>query len=143
MREATGDRQKYGVGQPMSSSASDTIFAYMMFLNAFDVKLVDEQGNLTVDDPKTREGMIKALDSYTKPFLDGCVPPGAVNWQDSDNNVNFKNQITVMVPNPSLSIPASEYAEQRALHRTRWSPWSGRTSRTAARSSTSPRSRPR
>jgi multiple sugar transport system substrate-binding protein len=110
VRKATGDRQKYGVGQPMSSSASDTIFAYMMFLNAFDVKLVDDQGKLTVDDPKTREGMIKALESYTKPFVDGCVPPGAVNWQDSDNNVNFKNQITIMVPNPSLSIPASEHA---------------------------------
>ena len=112
VREATGDRQKYGVGQPMSSSASDTIFAYMMFLNAFDTRLVDEEGNLTVDDPKTREGMIAALDSYTKPFLDGCVPPGAVNWQDSDNNVNFKNQITIMVPNPSLSIPASEFANK-------------------------------
>ncbi|HET6518283.1 MAG TPA: ABC transporter substrate-binding protein [Geminicoccaceae bacterium] len=112
VRRATGDRQKYGVGQPMSSSASDTIFAYMMFLNAFDAKLVDEQGNLQVDDPGTREGMIEALESYTKPFLDGCVPPGSVNWQDSDNNVNFKNQITIMVPNPSLSIPASEYANQ-------------------------------
>ena len=110
VRETTGDRQKFGVGQPMSSSASDTIFAYMMFLNAFDTKLVDDQGNLLVDQPETREGMIAALESYTKPYLDGCVPPGAVNWQDGDNNVNFKNQITIMVPNPSLSIPASEHA---------------------------------
>ena len=31
-----------------------------------------------------------------------------MNWQDSDNNVNFLNKITVMVPNPSLSIPASQ-----------------------------------
>jgi multiple sugar transport system substrate-binding protein len=112
VRDATGDRQKYGVGQPMSSAASDTIFAYMMFLNAFDVKLVDDEGNLTVDDPATRDGMIAALESYTQPYLDGCVPPGAVNWQDGDNNVNFKNQISFMVPNPSLSIPASEYAEK-------------------------------
>ena len=41
------------------------------------------------------------------------MPPGAVNWQDSDNNVNFLNKITVMVPNPSLSIPASQ-EERRA-----------------------------
>jgi multiple sugar transport system substrate-binding protein len=108
VRKATGDRNKFGVGQPMSSSASDTIFAYMMFLNAFDTQLVDKDGKLTVDDPKVREGMIKALESYTKPFLDRCVPPGAVNWQDSDNNVNFLNKITIMVPNPSLSIPASQ-----------------------------------
>jgi multiple sugar transport system substrate-binding protein len=108
VRKATGERNKFGVGQPMSSSASDTIFAYMMFLNAFDTKIVDKDGKLTVDDPKVREGMIKALESYTKPFLDRCVPPGAVNWQDSDNNVNFLNKITIMVPNPSLSIPASQ-----------------------------------
>ena len=108
VRKATGNRQIFGIGNPMSSSASDTIFAYMMFLNAFDVKIVDEQGKLLVDDPKTREGMIKALESYTKAFKDRCVPPGSVNWQDSDNNVNFLNKITVMVPNPSLSIPASQ-----------------------------------
>jgi multiple sugar transport system substrate-binding protein len=112
VREATGERQKYGIAHAMSSAASDTIFAYMMFLNAFDVKLVDENGALTVDEAQTRDGMIAAMESYTKPFLNGCVPPGSVNWQDSDNNVNFKNQITVMVPNPSLSIPASEYAEK-------------------------------
>lgn len=109
VREATGDRQKYGIGHAMSSAASDTIFAYMMFLNAFDTQLVDDEGNLIVDQPETREGMIKALESYTKSYLDGCVPPGSVNWQDGDNNVNFKNQISIMVPNPSLSIPASEY----------------------------------
>lgn len=110
VRRATGDRQKFGIGQPMSSSASDTIFAYFMFLNAYDVQIVDpDTGALTVDDPKVREGMIKALASYTKPFKDRCVPPGAVNWQDSDNNVNFLNKITIMVPNPSLSIPASQF----------------------------------
>ncbi|HET6469670.1 MAG TPA: extracellular solute-binding protein [Geminicoccaceae bacterium] len=109
VRQATGDRQKFGIGHAMSSSASDTIFAFMMFLNAFDVQIVDEEGKLTVDDPKVREGMIKALDSYTRPFMNRCVPPGSVNWQDSDNNVNFLNKITVMVPNPSLSIPASQY----------------------------------
>jgi len=110
VRKATGNRNIFGVGQPMSSSASDTIFAYMMFLNAFDTKVVDPAtGKLTVDDPKVREGMIKALESYTRPFKDRCVPPGAVNWSDADNNVNFLNRITIMVPNPSLSIPASQY----------------------------------
>ncbi len=117
VRKATGSRQVFGVGQPMSSSASDTIFAYMMFLNAFDARIVDEQGNLVVDDPKNREGMIRAMESYTRPFKDRCVPPGAVNWGDADNNVNFLNKITVMVPNPSLSIPASQKnAEDKSIY---------------------------
>lgn len=110
VRRTTGNRNVFGIGQPMSSSASDTFFAFMMFLNAFDIKIVDPAtGRLTVDDPKVRQGMIKALESYTKPFKDRCVPPGAVNWSDADNNVNFLNRITIMVPNPSLSIPASQY----------------------------------
>jgi multiple sugar transport system substrate-binding protein len=109
-RRATGNRQLFGIGSPMSSSASDTLFEFMMFLNAHDVQLVSpETGELTVDDPAVREGIIKALDSYTKRFKNRCVPPGAVNWQDSDNNVNFLNKITLMTPNPSLSIPASQY----------------------------------
>ena len=117
VRKATRDRQKFGIGQPMSSSASDTIFAFMMFLNAFDTKIVDESGKLTVDDPKVREGMIKALTSYTQPFKDRCVPPGAVNWGDADNNVNFLNKITIMTPNPSLSVPASQKnAEDKTIY---------------------------
>jgi multiple sugar transport system substrate-binding protein len=107
VRQSTGNRQLYGVGQPMSSSASDTIFHFMMFTNAFDVEWLDEQGSVVLD--KHRDGLIQALDSYTKPFKDGCVPPGAVNWGDADNNVNFLNQVTIMTPNPSLSIPASQY----------------------------------
>ncbi|HMR33651.1 MAG TPA: extracellular solute-binding protein [Geminicoccaceae bacterium] len=118
VRKATGDRQKFGIGHAMSSSASDTIFAFMMFLNAYDVQIVDADGKLTVDDPKVREGMIKALASYTKPFLNRCVPPGSVNWQDSDNNVNFLNKITAMVPNPSLSIPASQLnADDKSIYK--------------------------
>jgi len=110
VRKATGNRQLFGVGQPMSSSASDTSFAMMMFLNAFDVDVVDEAGNIVIDQPKNRDGLIKAIASYTKPFMDRCVPPGAVNWGDADNNVNFLNRITVMVPNPSLSIPAAQHS---------------------------------
>ncbi len=111
VREATGDRRKYGIGHPMSSSASDTFFAFLMFLNAYDAKLLDEEGNLVADQPENREGIVKALESYAKPFKDGCVPPGAVNWGDADNNVNFLNQVTVMTPNPSMSIPASQYTQ--------------------------------
>jgi multiple sugar transport system substrate-binding protein len=82
-----------------------------MFLNAFDGELVDPEGNLVADQPENREAIIKALESYAKPFQDGCVPPGSVNWGDADNNVNFLNQVTVMTPNPSMSIPASQYTQ--------------------------------
>lgn len=111
VRKATGDRQKYGVGQPMSSSASDTIFHFMMFMNAFNGEFLNEQGEVVIDQPANRDALIAALSSYTKPMMEGCVPAGAVNWQDGDNNVNFLNQVTLMTPNPSMSIPASQYTQ--------------------------------
>lgn len=110
VRSATGSRQIYGIGNPMSSTGTDTTFSFFMFMNAFDVKVVDENGAVIID--QYRDGLVQALESYTKPFGDRCVPPGSVNWGDADNNVNFLNKILIMVPNPSLSIPASQYAKQ-------------------------------
>jgi len=109
LRQVTGNRNFYGVGQPMSSSASDTIFHFMMFANAFDVEWIDDQGNAVLRDH--RQQLIDALDSYVMPVRERCNPPGAVNWIDSDNNVNFLNQVTLMTPNPSMSIPASQYSQ--------------------------------
>jgi multiple sugar transport system substrate-binding protein len=110
-REATGNRRFFGVGQPMSASASDTIFHFMMFLNAFNGQFVNEAGEVVIDQPENREALVQALESYTMPMREGCNPPGAVNWQDGDNNVNFLNQVTLMTPNPSMSIPASQFTQ--------------------------------
>lgn len=111
VREVTGDRRKYGVGQPMSTGASDTIFHFMMFMNAFNGEFVNEQGDVVIDEPENRQALISALESFAMPMDEGCNPPGAVNWQDGDNNVNFLNQVTIMTPNPSMSIPASQYTQ--------------------------------
>jgi multiple sugar transport system substrate-binding protein len=109
LRRSTGNRNFYGVGQPMSSSASDTIFHFMMFANAFNVQWLAEDGSSVLGDH--RDELIAALDSYVMPVRERCNPPGAVNWIDSDNNVNFLNQVTLMTPNPSMSIPASQYTQ--------------------------------
>ena len=55
-----------------------------------------------------RGRIVKALESLTAPAKKGCVPPGALNWTDADNNANFLNQTVVMVANASLAIPASQ-----------------------------------
>jgi multiple sugar transport system substrate-binding protein len=82
-----------------------------MFMNAFNGRFLDEEGNVVVDQPENREAVIKALESYTMPMREGCNPPGSVNWQDGDNNVNFLNQVAIMTANPSMSIPASQYTD--------------------------------
>jgi multiple sugar transport system substrate-binding protein len=108
VREATGNRAVYGVGQPMSTAADDTGNHFLMFAYAFGAEFMGRDGRLRVDEPEVRDGIIRALASYTEPFGKGCTPPGSVNWGDADNNVNFLNKITVMTPNGTLSIPAAQ-----------------------------------
>lgn len=109
LRRELGNRNFYGIGQPMSSSASDTFFHFMLFANAFGVEWLDDNGQPIVG--KHRDGLIQALDSYVMPVRERCNPPGAVNWIDADNNVNFLSQSVLMTPNPSMSIPASQFTQ--------------------------------
>ena len=56
-RKASGSRV-YAVGQPMGVESTDSFQSFYTFMDAYNVKLVDEDGKLTVDDPKV----------YTRPW---------------------------------------------------------------------------
>ncbi|HLO47514.1 MAG TPA: ABC transporter substrate-binding protein [Kamptonema sp.] len=103
-----GQKNIYALGLPMSPGASDTYFMFEQFLEAYHVKLLDEKGQLLVDTPATRQGIIKVLDWCANFYKEGVVPPGALSWQNTDNNVNFLNKTTLITANPSLSIPTSQ-----------------------------------
>jgi multiple sugar transport system substrate-binding protein len=75
-------------------------------MDAYNVKLVDDDGKLTVDDPKVRDGLIKALKDYTDTYIRGCTPPSSTTWKDPDNNVAFHNKTIVMTHNFTISIAA-------------------------------------
>lgn len=102
-------RQKqdiYGLGFPFSIGASDTYYLFEQILEAFDVQLLDSEGQLLIDDPKVRQGIVESLEWYVKFYQQGYVPPEAVNWLNPDNNRNLLNRAVVMTPNVTLSIPA-------------------------------------
>ncbi len=65
-----------------------------------------KDGKLTVDDPKVRDGLIKALKDYTDTYIRGCTPPSSTTWKDPDNNVAFHNKTIVMTHNFTISIAA-------------------------------------
>src|ERR1700712_972673 len=75
-------------------------------MDAYNVKLVNDSGKLTVDDPSVRAGLINALTDYTMPYTKGCTPPSSTSWKDPDNNVAFHNRTTVMTHNATISIAA-------------------------------------
>jgi len=102
-RQKTGQRT-YGIGQPMGVDSSDSFYSFLTFADAYNVKLVDDNGKLLVDDPKVREGLIGALTDYTTVYTKGCTPPSSTSWKDPDNNVAFHNKTTVMTHNATISI---------------------------------------
>lgn len=111
-----GNQNIYGIGLPLSSSASDTYFIFEQILEAYNIKIVDEKGELLLDKPQVREGIIKALTWYADFYKQGYVPPSALNWQDPDNNINLLNRVVLMTPNPSLSIPASQKQDKEVYY---------------------------
>jgi multiple sugar transport system substrate-binding protein len=115
-REKSAMKGIYGIGMPMSNSATDTFFQFEQFLEAYDVKVLDPQGQLRLDLPQVRQGIILALKQFTDLYKSGFVPPKATEWADADNNVSFLSRETLMTPNPSLSIPVSQKQDKEIYY---------------------------
>ena len=104
-RKASGQRT-FAIGQPLGVDSSDSFYSFLTFMDAYNVKLVDDNGKLLVDDAKVKAGLISALTDYTAPYTKGCSPPSSTSWKDPDNNVAFHNKTTVMTHNATISIAA-------------------------------------
>ena len=124
-RKATNSRV-YGIGSPMGVESTDSFQSFLSWVDAYNVKLVDDNGKLLVDDPKVRAGLVNALRDYTDVYVKGCTPPSSTTWKDPDNNVAFHNKTIVMTHNYTISIAAKWLddanneqltAEQRAAGR--------------------------
>jgi multiple sugar transport system substrate-binding protein len=103
LRKKSGKRD-YAIGNPMGVDSSDSFYSFLTFADAYNVKMVDDDGKLTVDDPKTRAGLIGAMTDYTDIYTKGCTPPSSTSWKDPDNNVAFHNKTTIMTHNATISI---------------------------------------
>ena len=104
-RQKTGNRA-FGIGMPMGVDSSDSFFSFLTFMDAYGVKLVNDSGKLTVDDPSVRAALINAVTDYTAVYAKGCTPPSSTSWKDPDNNVAFHNKTIVMTHNATISIAA-------------------------------------
>ena len=104
-RQKSGKRT-FGIGQPMGVDSSDAFYSFLTFMDAYNVKLVNDSGKLLVDDPSVRAGLINAVTDYVAPYQKGCTPPSSTSWKDPDNNVAFHNKTTVLTHNATISIAA-------------------------------------
>ncbi|HJS33725.1 MAG TPA: ABC transporter substrate-binding protein [Alphaproteobacteria bacterium] len=102
-------KRVFGIGHPASVQASDTFYSFHMFMNAYNVQVVDNDGKLTLDQPANKAGFANAIRDYANIVARGCSPASAVNWGDADNNINFANKTTVLTHNATISIAAAQF----------------------------------
>jgi len=94
---AQGVRNVYGIGLNVTTNGGDPNNVFNYFLIAYGGQdIVTKDGKLHLDDPKVREAAIKALTYPTTAYKEGFVPPGAVNWNDADDNNAFHGKQIVM-----------------------------------------------
>lgn len=98
----------YGVGLCMSDIGFDTYTCFMMFLDAYNVEVVSPEGDFLLGTPENQRRMAAALDEYTRFFLDGYVPPAALEWTGGGNNSSFIDGQILMTQNLTLSIPLTQ-----------------------------------
>ncbi len=94
---AQGMRNVYGLGFQVTTNGNDPNNLFNYFLIAYGGQgVVTKDGKLHLDDPKVREAAIKALTYCSTAYKEGFVPPGAVNWNDADDNNAFHAKQIVM-----------------------------------------------
>src|SRR5215469_13941433 len=99
-----GERKVYGLGFQVTTNGNDPNNVFNYFLLAYGGQgLVGTDGKLRLDDPKVREAAIKALTYPTTAYKEGFVPPGAINWNDADDNNAFHAKQIVMDLDGTLS----------------------------------------
>jgi len=92
-----GVRNVYGLGLQITTNGVDPNNVFHYWLAAYGGKdIVTTDGRLHLDDPKVKDAVIKALTYPTTAYKEGFVPPGAINWNDADDNNAFHAKQLVM-----------------------------------------------
>src|SRR6266436_5074009 len=111
---AQGMRHVYAMGFQLNTTGNDCNSLFNSFLIANGGQdIVTNDGKLHLDDPKVREAAIKALTYPTTAYKEGFVPPGAINWNDADDNNAFHGKQIVMDLDGSLSTKVAIIKKQQ------------------------------
>jgi len=83
-----------------AGKCNDTNNHFIGMLWTFGGKLQNEDGTLAVKEGD--EAWIKCLETLSAMFTeDQIIPPGAVNWDDTQNNQGYQSEQLVMTSNPT------------------------------------------
>src|SRR6266567_6108751 len=109
-----GVRNVYGLGLNVTTNGNDPNNVFNYFLIAYGGQdIVTKDGKLHLDDPKVKEAAIKALTYPTTAYKDGFVPPGAINWNDADDNNAFHAKQIVMDLDGTISTEVAVVTKEQ------------------------------
>ena len=95
--KSQGMRNVYGLGLNVTTNGVDPNNVFNYFLIAYGGgDIVTKDGKLHVDDPKVKDAVVKALTYPPTAYKEAFVPPGAINWNDADDNNAFHAKQIVM-----------------------------------------------
>jgi len=108
---AKGMRAVYALGlQATTSGPNDSNALFHHFLIAYGGGgIVTKDGAAHLDDPQVREAVVKALTYITTAYKEGYVPPGALSWNEADDNNAFHAQQIIMDLDGTLSTELALY----------------------------------
>jgi multiple sugar transport system substrate-binding protein len=111
---AQGVRNVYGIGFQVTTNGVDPNTTFHYFLIAYGGQgIVTTDGKLHVEDPNIKEAAIKALTYLTSAYKEGFVPPGAINWNDADDNNAFHAKQIVMDLDGTISTEVAIIKNQQ------------------------------
>ena len=111
---AQGMRNVFGMGFQLTTNGGDPNAFFDQWLIAYGGQnIVSKDGKLNLSDPQVKEAVLKTLTYPTNAYKDGFVPPGAINWNDADDNNAFHAKTIVMDLDGSISTEVAIIANKQ------------------------------
>jgi len=109
-----GVRGIYSLGlQATTTGPADGNALFHQFLTAYGGNgIVTPDGIPHLDDPAVKEAVIKALTYITTAFKEGYVPPGALSWNDADDNNAFHAKQVLLTLDGTISTELALYGKK-------------------------------
>src|SRR5215472_4115154 len=106
-----GMRGFYALGlQATTTGPADGNAMFHHFLEAYGGNgIITKDGKPHLDDPQVKEAVIRALTFITTAYKDGYVPPGALSWNDADDNNAFHAKQILMNLDGTISTEVALY----------------------------------
>jgi multiple sugar transport system substrate-binding protein len=110
-----GRRGVYALGlQPTTTGPADgnNTFHHFMIANGGN-GIVTPDGKPHLDDPQVKEAVIKSLTYITTAYKEGYVPPGALSWNDADDNNAFHAKQMIMDLDGTISTEVALLSQNK------------------------------